>query len=275
MIKNIFRFGVIVFTLAVFAYGYLRPEPKDELSTVNDVFPPIENADGTVDYTLAQRTRLEFKGYYWIVRLPKDQYVQESKPGSDRIGIVNGAEVGLNTYSNQYLSLFFKWPSKQPFPANATIEQIYSEPHLNLFLRSNHHKRDFRSNYYLTDTVKGCTLKGEVSKNVFEYLPSKSNSTECNYFELSGQKNRFFSVRDDAGNHIAEIKCNSDPAEDCHLTMSTINDRSLSASFQYREVPVSEFVNLVRGIEEYLKTVTVRVVTVEKNVPYKPSPRVN
>jgi hypothetical protein len=179
MINKIFTFGLVAIGLAVLAYGYLKPEPKDEQSTVHDVFPAVENADGTIDYTLADRTSLEFLGYYWIVRLPKDQYAEESKPGTDRVGIVNGAEVGLNTYSNQYLRLFIKWPSKQPFPANATIEEISRESHLSLSLFGQHHEREFAGRYFLTDTAKTCASKGEVYKNLHEYLSFPKEVDGC------------------------------------------------------------------------------------------------
>jgi hypothetical protein len=37
--------------------------------------PPIENADGTIDYTLKAKGPFDTKPYYWIVRLPKEQFV--------------------------------------------------------------------------------------------------------------------------------------------------------------------------------------------------------
>ena len=67
---------------------------------------PIENAGGTIDYTLKAKGPLDTKPYYWIVRLPKDQFVSDGKVSASFTS--GGRTVKFGSRHNQSLGFYFQ-----------------------------------------------------------------------------------------------------------------------------------------------------------------------
>jgi hypothetical protein len=67
---------------------------------------PIENADGTIDYTLFDQWVDHPEPYFWILRLPADQYVVASQEWSANYKGTGGS-YGFRARPNQYITLYF------------------------------------------------------------------------------------------------------------------------------------------------------------------------
>jgi hypothetical protein len=68
--------------------------------------PPRENADGTIDYTLFDQWVDDPEPYFWVLRLPADQYVVASEEWSANYKGTGGS-YGFQTRPNQYITLYF------------------------------------------------------------------------------------------------------------------------------------------------------------------------
>jgi hypothetical protein len=70
-------------------------------------YPPQENADGTIDYTLFHQGIYDRSPYFWVMRLPADQYVWASEAWSANYK-GSGGSYGFRTRPNEYITVYFK-----------------------------------------------------------------------------------------------------------------------------------------------------------------------
>jgi hypothetical protein len=246
-------------------YGYKRYMfGNDPLLTG---IPPHENLDGTIDYTLAFPVSQKHDGYYWVVRFPKNQYVELSQPGETRIEIPGTAVYGLKSYNNQMLTTYFKLQSFQPFTKPYAIDEILKAPHVEVVLSNVWSDRAENSAIFLNKDSKGCVALGEVAKNIYAYEP-RGNSIDTCVFQEASFKQIGYSIRNEKGLHLAEMSCDIEYNGSCHGRSVLKFGRYINFSFKHAQLPVSEYANMFAGIETYLTNSTIKVEKIEAGQTY-------
>jgi hypothetical protein len=195
----------VVFAAAVFlGYSLLKPSGDWRQTYV----PPIENADGTIDYTLVDKPRKESGGTYWILRLQKDWDVKQSEsedPSAARPP--NKIVASLKAISNDHLIIEFAYQTLEPARHSAPkeAEELFkliaqSDPRLSL---SN---EEFET--LIRNTDQHCDKRGEATFGVVEYAvrkPEKVHDAGC--FVGWDSKLRGFIVFDGASQYLAKFSC--------------------------------------------------------------------
>lgn len=256
---------LLVFVAGYFSYKYYQFARDPYANGI----PPHENSDGTVDYTLATPGSAEVDRYYWVVRLPKDQYAKTSESGESPIGIINGVGYAFRSYSNQSLGLYYKLPSFEPFKSTSTVEERIDGPSIRVTLLNNWSDPAKDSANFLNEHVTDCIAKGEVEKNLFAYGPYNSNRGRCPFREASFETIGY-SIRNDAGLHIAEMLCIPGQNTDCSGTMTLPVGRDVLFSFNYKFLPRSEYVKAITRVSELISSTVVRVEKVRHGQTYLP-----
>jgi hypothetical protein len=265
--SSIFRFVVGVVLLAVGYGGYRHYVNSHDPQVVG--IPPHENADGTIDYTLALPVTADHDGFYWVVRLPKDQYIEISKPGTSDVGIVGGVALGLRTYSNQSINLLYKLPTLGVFRKSSTEDERFKTPHISIMLSNAEHDQVEWSNDFLGDGTKHCHAIGEVEKGLFAYDPTDDGVGLCPFSKAS-YKTVGYSVRNSKGLHIAQFECQPAENGNCNGSLHLSINRFGYFDFNYLLLPRSEYAKIIVELESVLVKATVSTTHVKRGHTYHP-----
>lgn len=197
-------FGLFVIgMLLVFAFKYYLSGNKD---ISYDPVAPVEQADGTIHYTLyhLNRNQKPFKYEPWVLAIPKDIYIsrpEELNELADDIGAiqVNGVSLNAGFRHNQSIDVFFQVPEfeiyKDPLNKRPTISALKRKGDL---IRVNF-KGWLKLSKIPSFENYGCVFNSEVYPGVFSLRDAKSGeiSEKDGSYIYAGEQGCFGSSDDE------------------------------------------------------------------------------
>jgi hypothetical protein len=224
---------------------------------------PIENADGTIDYTLKAMWPFDTKPHYWIVRLPKDQYVRDGKVSASFTS--GGSTVKFGSTHNQSLGFYFQDIEFQNYATS--LEDIKGKDivlGLNAFeeLRSIGGQQQPGEEFGFSIGSSNCKIDGTVEPGLTRLVndPLGLKNVPC-YIEEKGSRQSLYWLRSAKGVPVGNISCSDDIREpeiysSCSGSFFVGNGRRASVSFPMTLLPRAQYLH--EQLEAYLKRITVR-----------------
>jgi hypothetical protein len=237
--------------------------------------PPRENADGTIDYTLAFRPRSDLLGYYWVLRFQKSQFVRESKPRNTfKLESLDGqSSYKSDSRKNQWLELFFKLPNVSPWLGNVDLKAKDEPPILKVKALDLRTDTQFLSADFSKSAKERCLEVQRLGTRVIVYveknLPQNMNCFASNvgFIKVTG-----YSVLNDEGHHIADYSCTKSGdgvIGNCSGTILLSFDRTLLVTFYSSQLSVEQFPVVTDRLIDIFVKATVVVETVFPNTEFK------
>jgi hypothetical protein len=224
---------------------------------------PIENADGTVDYTLKAKWPRDTKPHYWIVRLPKDQFVMDGKVSASFSS--GGSTVKFGSRHNERLSLDFQDLEFKNY--RTSLEDNKDKDivlWLNAFeeLRSIGGQQQPGEEFGFSIGTRNCKIDGTIEPGLTRLLndPSGTKISPC-YIEDKSSRQSIYWLRSAKGIPVGNISCSDDIREPetysfCSGRFFVGNGRQTGVSFPITLLPRAQYMH--EQVEAYVKRITVR-----------------
>jgi hypothetical protein len=224
---------------------------------------PIENADGTIDYTLKAKGPFDTKPYYWILRLPKDQFVNDGNVSASFTS--GGSTVRFGSTHNQSLGLYFQDVEFQNY--RTSLEDGKDKDvllWLNAFeeLRSIGGQQEQGEEFGFSIGGTNCKIDGSVEPGLTRLVndPSGLKNVPC-YIEEKGSRQSIYWLRSAKDVPVGNIHCSDDIRQpeiysSCRAWFFVGNGRTAQVSFPITLLPRAQYMH--EQIEAYVKRITVR-----------------
>jgi hypothetical protein len=223
---------------------------------------PIENADGTIDYTLKAKGPFDSKPYYWIVRLPKDQYARDGKVSASFSS--GGSTVKFGSRHNQSLGFYFQDLEFQNYAIS--LEDIKDKKiRLVLMARENFwtfgDEQKLGEEFGVPIDTSNCKIDGTIEPGLTRLVndPSGPKISPC-FTEMKGWRTSIYWLRSAKGIPVGNIDCSEDirevEASFCRALFFVGNGRQAQVSFPMTLLPRAQYMH--EKIEPYIKRITVR-----------------
>jgi hypothetical protein len=224
---------------------------------------PIENADGTIDYTLKAKGPFDTKPYYWIVRLPKDQFVRDGKVSASFSS--GGSTVKFGSRHNERLSLDFQ---DLEFQNYRTSLEDNKDKRISLALESRENfwtdgdEQELGEEFGVPIDTSNCKIDGTIEPGLTRLVndPSGPKISPC-YIEQKGSRQSIYWLRSAKGIPVGNISCSDDIREpeiysSCSGLFFVGNGRQVQVSFPIAVLPRAQYLH--EQLEAYIKRITIR-----------------
>lgn len=223
---------------------------------------PIENADGTIDYTLKAKGPFDSKPYYWIVRLPKEQFVRDGKVSASFSS--GGSTVKFGSRHNERLSLDFQ---DLEFQNYRTSLEDGKDKRISLALQSRENfwtdgdEQELGEEFGVPIDTSNCKIDGTIEPGLTRLVndPSGPKISPC-FTEIKGWRKSIYWLRSAKGFPVGNIDCSEDirkpEASFCMALFFVGNGRQAQVSFPMTLLPRAQHMH--EQLEAYVKRITVR-----------------
>jgi hypothetical protein len=231
--------------------------------------PPQENADGTIDYTLIDQWVDDPEPYFWVLRLPADQYVEASEEWSANYKGTGGS-YGFRTRPNQYITLYFtdenfnqymsKTDVKNGVSSVGFVEVSFRSTELTLTL-------DGRANFTIQmdeEIARDCHVFDQSVPGLTRYIDAVDKvpgSMRCSALRDPVGRTTYNILRKADGSPVADFDCIEGRARNgsssCGGEIAAGGMRR--AGFRFTNMAlIGRLPQLQANLEAYVKRVTVR-----------------
>lgn len=276
--KNIVLIAIVGLAIAIFATGAWRMAISDG-KWHQPYFPPRENADGTMDYTLFVKTRKEFPGGVWVLRIPKVVDVQLSEnEGESSVMFGGGGGVGFSAVPNGHIVVNFDLDATRPFTKDEFPIKQKKVKHIRVSAYAGLGEMSRDDLKQQEASAAHCKNGSEVAQGVIDLDPQKMANDEagehCRLLNNDNGKTFGFAVRNEAGKFVTLVDCST--ATDDHIDATCTATlhfpwyRRAFVSFSLDEVTPDKFREVFQKIAIYFEQATVRIGTVPPDKNYTP-----
>lgn len=277
--KRIPLFSLLV-TFALLAIGLWIYYPTILGSDWEAEVPPRVNTDGTIDYVLMQKSH-KVEGHYWIMRLPKEIYVERSENRSLGQFSTGGVSASLKETANSNFIVYLFKDSLRPAVLK---DKISSEDTLSL---TKIYKVYFQS-WYVFDAGSGPLLNAyaacreELSASprvrIFSYdeeIEKAHAPKKCQHIRPFAHENwttKGYVITDSDGKHIGDFECTSYPNEPTKKCTGFVNlgeNNQAQLGVNESEIDPQKLATLADAVREFAKQHLLERGTLAINQKYK------